>query len=730
LNFVKQAMIAITLILLSVTAFAAVTPNIEGVPDKTIAMSSGPLEKFVDLRNYASDDYQNAGDLFYKIQSESNVHLIDCFIEDDYFVSCNAPKQGVIGTNKITVKVINGQGISDTDEFNLKVYHADVPEEVIFEVDRSRVSIEPRDSINVVLTIENTYPEKKCFDLDVNLDHEERDDISANPAKDSFCLNANEKTSFSMTITSFEGARVDDYDIDLYLDYDTGSEELTVNVEVIDSEDPLDIFRATDYFVCREPYTQEIGIRLENNSSRYQTINLRASHELLMPQFEYTTTRLASGDYDEMALRIHTNYTTALTEYLIPVFARSENYFVERDIKIRLIECEEDAFDLTVTPEERVMEREEREFFTVILQSNSDEGQEVRLSSISDLPTELDSYNVYLPANAEVRLKLEVRARETDNDGTHAIEVNAWNSKETERENVRVRIESQHKIEMIIENNDFDARICSATEGQVFEARIINKGDYDETVELTLAHVHESIQAVLSEDEIDIEVGGEKIVYVFINPSFGTPLGDYRLTLIAETNRDELREELRFRVIEGDIYAIENVIELSSVPREIVLAPGEEKTFSFTIENPTGIRMENVRIRFFGASEGVTVFPMDLGDLGAFESTTVTRTIKARENVNNKVYNATIEVRADGYVTTQNTRIRVTNEAFEEDENGDESQENSILAGFAVLSGSEIMLGGVIILILLIAILIVLSLLNSNESKEVDFYTENENVVQ
>ncbi|MFH1392013.1 MAG: hypothetical protein ABIH20_06895 [Candidatus Diapherotrites archaeon] len=720
MNFLKHAILAITLILISMTAIAASTPEIEGVPDITIQMNADPMEKFVDLRDYAKDDFSSAGNLFYKIKNESNVHLIDCFIEDDYYVSCEAPMNGVLGTNTITVQVINSKGTADDDSFNVKVFSDAVPEQVIFSVDRDEVIIEPSDSINVVLTIENQYPERKCFELDAELDHDERDDIRAVPAKDSFCLNANEKTSLSMTITSFDDARADFYDVDVILDYGNGSRELRVDVEVVDLENPLELVRTSDYYVCRTPYTQEIEVRLENNSNRYQEIQLNAEHELLMPEFEYPVTRLAANDSDEMVMRIHVNQTTALTDYTIPVFIRSENHFVERDIKIRLIACEDNVFDLDVTPNEQRIERGDREFYTVILTSADDEAQNVRLSVDSDLPAELESYNVYLQAYGEVKLDLEVRARESDDDGNHKIKVTAWNSKETEQETVKAIVESEHKLEMIIENNDFEARICSATDGQVFEARILNTGDYDETVELTLAHVHESIQAILSEDEIDIEAGGEKTVYVFINPSYGTPLGNYTLTLIAESDHDELREQLRYKVVEAEQNAIEGIIEITSYPREVVLVPGEEKLLSFTIKNPLYGRMDNVRLRFFGANNGITVFPMSLGSLEAGESITVKRTIKASESVSEKTYDSVIEVRADGYVTAVPMRIKITETPEKEID-----EEAGLLAGFAVLGGGEIILGGVIIIILLLAIIVMLSLLNSNESKGTEYLTEN-----
>jgi len=147
--------------------------------------------------------------------------------------------------------------------------------------------------------------------------------------------------------------------------------------------------------------------------------------------------------------------------------------------------------------------------------------------------------------------------------------------------------------------------------------------------------------------------------------------------------------------------------------------PGEEKNISFTIKNPLSTKMNNVSLRVYGLGTNVSVSPVSINSLDSKETFTFVRKAKAGAHVSNKIYNATVEVRADGYVSTTKMKIRVTSNSQDEDE---EEDKTGLLTGFSVLFTGEIMLGGAIILILLIAILLGLSLLNSNKSEEVVGY--------
>jgi len=697
------------------TATAGQYPDFKGTPDLMITQNTGLDYKIIDLRDYASDPNQNAGEMFYEIVSQTNNRLVDCYLDDKYFVTCGAPKKDSIGENTIKARVTNAFGLSDDDSFTVNVVEQTTETGTTCSLDRNDVVIEPGDSINVTLTIENNNKNKETFDISTYLDNDERKEIKATPAMNEVTLNAGEKTSFSITITSFKDARAGSHTVDLKC----GEHEDTINVDIED-ETPIDVLRVSDYYVCKEPYTQEIGIRLENNSSRTQTIELDAEHELLLPIFEFRTTTLASGESDEFALRIHTNQATANTEYTIPIFARSEKYFVERDITFRIVDCADDEFDLIVKPSEITLDRGETDYFTVKLRSNSNDGQYVRLSTESDIPTKLEEYKVFLPAHGETSQELEVKARDTDADGTHKVKVYAWNSKETEEETVKVKIRPEHDIELIIGNNNFDARVCSANHEQVYEITVKNNGDFDEEVELSLDNSFDYVQARASKETITVDAGSEKIIYVFVTPSFSAPLGNHTIYLEAETDNQNLREALNFRIVESEIMQT-GAIKVTGYPTDVEVEPGKDKLLTFTIKNPTNEDIESVKITLYGLGNGVNANAISIGTLEAGQEETLRIRITAEENAKEKIYPVTLEVKGKGNVTTKNIMVKVTKEPTRKEDN---NEAGGFLAGLITLGGFGPIMLGVILLIVLVAIIIMLSLLNSNKSEDLNYYNK------
>lgn len=697
------------------TAVLGAGETISGIMDVAVPMDSGPLAKAIDLRQYEVDAIYSAGQLFYAIESQSNIGLIDCFLQDNYFISCRAPEKGVSGTSIVTVSAANPQGVTGTDSFNVTVFEPAnaAADSIAFSAQRTSITMETGSSVSVPLSIENNTNSPECFTARPVLTNADRHELEVTVAQNEVCVNANETTSFSATLSSGKDTRVASYPVKIEFVSASGRAEVNLNVTVTDRAEPISIERLSDYRVCREPYKQEIMVRLENKSGSTQAIRLSASNELLLPQPEFPETTLRAGEAGKMAIKINTNKTTAPGEYTIKVLAQSAGLFVERNIVFRLEECEENFFDLMVTPEQRPISGGEEKEFTVVLESVSDEDQYVTLGSESDLPNKLDSMQVFLPANGQKKVTLKVRARETDMGGIHEVKVYAWNSNETEEKKAKVEVRDEHRLGLFIENNQFDARPCSATTQQVFEVVLENRGDFDERVRLLLSSVDNSIQAQLSNAEITVRKGRQEKVYVFINPAFDAGLGNYTATLRARYSGREVTEQLRFRVIGAETDARQGVLEIVSYPKEITIIQGEQKTVSMMVKNPTAGRMENIRARIFGTESGAAVFPTGTEGMAAGETTTLKRTITANENARPGTYSATLEVRADGFVTTAPIKVTVA-------KSGEEIKEgagNGILAGFTVFLSQNAPIAIGIVLIILIVLGILLSLLNSNKSR-------------
>jgi len=96
-------------------------PDISGIPNETIIENSGDEDELIDLFDYASDDEDTESELDYRIISQSNTSLINCRIEDDRYVSCDAPREDRTGESTITVRVEDSDNLTDTDSFNIRV---------------------------------------------------------------------------------------------------------------------------------------------------------------------------------------------------------------------------------------------------------------------------------------------------------------------------------------------------------------------------------------------------------------------------------------------------------------------------------------------------------------------------------------------------------------------------------------------------------------------------------
>ena len=713
-----KIILAIALVVLAGSAMASIVPDISNITNISMEKNSDAQNKALDLRDFTTDPAYSVSGLFYSIEGETNPRLADCFLDDDFFIACKAPLEDSIGENKITVKVTNPDGLSDTDSFSVYVneQYAFTSSEVVLRADRSAVTLENSESINVQLTAENNTPRRECFETEAHLSTSDRHEIEATIYPEKFCLDKGQSTTFTLTITAKEGSFTDTYDVEARIVSDRATKTRTISATVTDDKGPIDVVRIGSYYVCSNPYTQQIRIRLENNSSKTQTISLSAENEILLPEFEFKETRLRAGESDEMGLTIHTNSTLALTEYTIPVFARSGNYYVERDIRIMLTDCDKDVFSISVLPQKADVKKGQAATFKVNVTNKTNRAQEIYLTSEGDLPNSLEIYSVNVGPNSTKLVKLTVNTRTTDAFGLHDIKISAWNSERTESKNVQVNILREHSISMAVQNNDFEARQCSASNSQTFEITLTNNGDFDETVKLKLKNSNESIQAVLSDTEIKVASKSSKKFYVFIAPSFSAELGNYTVSVGAKTSTDEITQELRFRVVEADEVQM-NVIEVLSYPQEVNLFEGETKTLSFAIRNPTGADMHNVGVRIFGLSSGATVYPLAFSTLKAGETRAITREITALEASGNRTFDATFEVKADGYVTTKNFKIIIKKD-------GEQKAETGILAGFASLIGDNgIAVGAIVLIVLILVSVAIASEIRKKKPDEASNYT-------
>lgn len=94
-------------------------PRISDVPDFAVDEGSPALGHRYDLRNYAYDNETSTNSLRFSVVSQGSSSVINCYIEDSYYLSCNAPYSA--GYSDVVVRVYDSQNAYADDSFRITV---------------------------------------------------------------------------------------------------------------------------------------------------------------------------------------------------------------------------------------------------------------------------------------------------------------------------------------------------------------------------------------------------------------------------------------------------------------------------------------------------------------------------------------------------------------------------------------------------------------------------------
>ncbi len=92
-------------------------PPVINVPNQIKSCATN-LTKFLDLRNYSYDENKNAVD--FNLVTQSNTNLLNCSIEDDFYLSCNVNTCSENSTN-LVISITDIFGETDDTNFNIKL---------------------------------------------------------------------------------------------------------------------------------------------------------------------------------------------------------------------------------------------------------------------------------------------------------------------------------------------------------------------------------------------------------------------------------------------------------------------------------------------------------------------------------------------------------------------------------------------------------------------------------
>jgi len=669
-------------------------PVFEGIPDISIYENSGKLQKIINLNQYTTAEERNL--LNYEITRQTNTNLIDCFIEENIFITCNAPAKDSIGMSSITVKATDRNGASTEDNFNIVVSKKIEPKETIIVLERKKASLAPGTSTTIMFEATNNTGEKECYEITSKMPNEDLTEIEIKPAKNQFCIEDKQTIQFSIFISAFEDARAKTYFPMLSIISSKGTTiTQTLELEVSNAGRPLNIERASDYFVCKKPYKQRIQLNIQNNvvnnQSSSQEFNLSASNPALLPKFEYSKISLMPGQQSEIGLIINTNNDTGLGEYAITITAENGDYKIKREIKINLVECDEDIIDVDVTPEIIYLRKGGQKTAIIKIYNKSKEEQGVFVSSEGDLENKVESGFIKLRAKEQKKINLDIKAGEQDAKGEYDLIIYVWNSKESEKKKIKVNVSAEHNIELEIPVNDYQKNAIVQGENKIFELVIYNYGDYEETIKASVKEV-EGIQAKLSEENFKIKKNSSKKIYVAITPSYNVVPGNYEIPITVRSNRDGASQNLKITILK----ALQKIdLSFVSYPLQIEAVQGQEKEISFVIKNNLPTEAKNIIISLAENGKYFIMQPITIEKLGGFESVEVKAKIQPIESLENGLYTAKIELISNTFKESREMAIKVEREKIQE-------KSPAPATGLFSLTSGGIILSAIIVLIIAI----------------------------
>lgn len=481
-----------------------------------------------------------------------------------------------VGTADVNLVVIDSFGASNSTTTTITVNEAPIPpatSNILITANYDTVNIEAADNIGVMLRIENlSSKDTACVEL---TPYPSDDELTAKIFKDEFCLRLppNTYTKVALSITSSRFIENGNYFVDVEADSDGAiiTKRINVNIE----ENPgIELDAPSRKEICKTGYTKSIRITVRNLTNTRQDITLSGESELFLPYFEPMEVRIDAGEEKDVELKININDTTETDFYTIPIFARTNDHYVERDVGIDLVDCEVKPFEIIASTSCKDLNKSEDIEISFVLHSLINEDQVIDLSLVSDLKVDLNHTSLILKANDYNSSHFVVTGRNRDLNGEHKMTLYAAGMKGYEEKEFCVEIEGSHKIEMFVNNNNLEQRSCSATDKEIFDVLIKNNGDFDEEIFLSISNSYSTIGVDISDEEFILGAKSEKTVYVTVNPAFDAPLGAKTIYLNLESG--ELKD---YEWLNTDLNQ-EIVVKVYDFSEDV-----EEDTIKMELEN-------------------------------------------------------------------------------------------------------------------------------------------------
>jgi len=550
--------------------------------------------KLFDLRNY-TDDIEDGNNLTFTL-IQSNINATDCFIEDDYYLSCQEVSNQK-AFNILTIKATDSKGLYATTTATIETNcnnHFD------FNSSLKSVCLEECTSYTSEIYLRNNSNEKKCFNFEVESDIPTFN-VSLN--NESFCLNVNETTTLYLSANTC-GADSDEYEVKVF---DTGNNlELYFDYE-IGSCNSFDGFRINEYDgkICKgEKRTYSVDVK--NTSSATKTVYLMAENSKILPYFSKDSLILNGGQTKTVDLTINAKYAP-LGHYNILLGGDATNYHIEKSLDLEVVDCSEiSKINFLITAPDICYDVERGQTFessfNVLRLKDSyccDCSWDTRslLLSIVGMKNELAynsldlrcseekkvEYTLFVPSNASAGTHFVTIIGEEQPDAPFDNEIGSVESKE-----ICLNVLGQSNSNVLLRTQSKDIFWCDT---EIFELELTNTGDFDESFNLSATDIPVGVNVFFSENTVNVPKKQSRIIYVSIATNPNSIISDNQFITVNLDGNIDLSTKIYFNIKEK--FSAQD-LEFVSSTDVLAVKINSEANYFVMIRNNTEKTLNNI----------------------------------------------------------------------------------------------------------------------------------------
>jgi uncharacterized membrane protein len=573
--------------------------KIKPLPDKCF---NEDTYEFLDLRDYFED---TEGSLEFELE-QSNSRVADCFIDDEYYLSCR-DISNLDKVNTLTIYAIDSKDQNVEGEMEIRTncfgnYN--------FSAEQSFFCLEECVSHAQEIKITNKSEERECFDFDLDY----RGSLNASLSNNSFCLNEDETTYLILNVNTctadhdFYDIEVYDWkqDISMHFEYSIGN---CNNFEIKMSE--------YDGKVCQGE-TRTFSVEIENNTNSNEVIELLAENQLLLPYFSKKEIYLEAHEKRKVDLIVNAKHAD-IGKYVLLLGAESDNYHVEKRVVLEVKDCsnlEERNFIIEAPSICYDVSKGEifEGSFNVRRVSNGCDSCSFATKGIDlklfGMQNELSQKTLYMEAGDKEKVYFTIKVPNNAKAGANFLTITGEELEDmpfddvvgsVQDEIICLNVEGTSSSEIEVESKAKDILWC---ESEIFEMKITNNGDFDESFNLRILRKPRGVSVSFSEDEVLVKKGETESVYVSISSSPNSEIKNNQYVELMLDGNISLKTKIYFNIKEKASF---DDLEILSYTKNIEMLGNDEDTYLIQIRNNSEKAFEDVNLIFENLPKDINI---------------------------------------------------------------------------------------------------------------------------